>query len=291
MLVTVARKKQACMLEIDRSPCHGDPVVDLTALLADLRAEGDELDAMVASLPDGGWIRPTPSAGWTIAHQVAHLAWTDDRALLSTTDTEAFHAEAAEALRAHPSPQRWVDEGAAEGARTPPAELLDRWRRGRARLADALAAVPAGVKLPWYGPPMSPASMATARLMETWAHTTDVADALGVRRVPTARLRHVAHLGVRTRDFAYGAMNLIPPAEPFLVRLDAPDGSVWAWGPQDAAQRVSGPALDFCLLVTQRVHREDTRLVAVGTDADRWLDLAQAFAGPPGDGRKPGART
>ena len=133
--------------------------------------------------------------------------------------------------------------------------------------------------------------MATARLMETWAHTTDVADALRVRREPTARLRHVAHLGVRTRNFAYGVRNLTPPAEEFRVGLTAPDGAVWTWGPQDAAQRVTGSALDFCLLVTQRIHRDDTDLVAVGEDAARWLDIAQAFAGLPGEGRKPGSRT
>ncbi|HEV2781222.1 MAG TPA: TIGR03084 family metal-binding protein [Actinophytocola sp.] len=265
-------------------------MVDLTALLDDLAREGDELDAMLAGLPDEDWARQTPAPGWTVAHQVAHLAWTDDRALLSVTDPDAFTAELA-ALAHHPAPRRWVDEGAAEGAKAPPAQLRARWHRGRTELAGALAAVPNGRRLPWYGPPMSAASMATARLMETWAHTTDVADALGVRREPTARLRHVAHLGVRTRDFAYGVRNLTPPAEPFRVELVAPDGSVWTWGPADAAQRVCGSALDFCLLVTQRIHRDDTDLVAVGPDAHAWLDLAQAFAGPPGDGRKPGERS
>ncbi|HET9143702.1 TIGR03084 family metal-binding protein [Actinophytocola sp.] len=265
-------------------------MVDLTALLGDLRAEGDELDVLVRDLPAADWARPTPAAGWTIAHQVAHLAWTDDRALLAVTDAEAFQRETLQALAEHPETGRWVDEAAGEGARTPPAELLERWRTGRDRLEAALAAVPPGTRVPWYGPPMTAPSMVTARLMETWAHTTDVADALRVRREPTARLRHVAHLGVRTRDFAYGVRNLTPPAEPFRVELTAPDGEVWTWGPPDAGQRVSGPALDFCLLVAQRVHRDDTALAAVGADADAWLDIAQAFAGSPGDGRKPGER-
>ena len=53
------------------------------------------------------------------------------------------------------------------------------------------------------------------------------------------------------------------------------------------AQTVTGPAYDFCLLVTQRIHRADTALVAVGQDADRWLDIAQCFAGPSGEGRPP----
>lgn len=58
------------------------------------------------------------------------------------------------------------------------------------------------------------------------------------------------------------------------------------YGPEDAAQRVTGPALDFCLLVTQRAHRADLAVRAEGADADRWLDIAQAFAGPAGPGRE-----
>ena len=64
------------------------------------------------------------------------------------------------------------------------------------------------------------------------------------------------------------------------------DVPLWAWGPEDAEQRVTGPAYDFCLLVTQRRHRDDLALEATGTDADKWLDIAQAFAGPSGGGRE-----
>jgi uncharacterized protein (TIGR03084 family) len=127
--------------------------------------------------------------------------------------------------------------------------------------------------------------------METWAHGYDIADALGARREPTARLRHVAHIAVRTRDFAFMTRRLEPPAEPFRVELTGPSGEVWTWGPAEAAQRVTGPALELCLLATQRTNRADTTLVATGADADAWLDIAQAFAGPPGDGRDKGSRT
>ncbi|MGG7612927.1 maleylpyruvate isomerase family mycothiol-dependent enzyme, partial [Streptomyces sp. ZG43] len=145
-----------------------------------------------------------------------------------------------------------------------------------------------GTRAPWYGPPMSVPSMATARLMETWAHGQDVADALGVRREPTARLRHIARLGWRTRDFAYAMNGLTPPGEPFRIELTPPDGKgLWTYGPEDAPQKVTGPALDFCLLVTRRAHRDDLVVRAEGPDAERWLDLAQAFAGPPGTPRDP----
>ncbi|WUH98045.1 TIGR03084 family metal-binding protein [Spirillospora sp. NBC_00431] len=257
---------------------------DLNALLADLAAEGDSLDALVAPLPAARWADPTPAEGWTIAHQIAHLAWTDAQAHVAATDTEAFTALVERAMA---DPDGYVESGAREGAAEDPARLLARWRDGRRRLAGALAAVPAGRRIPWFGPPMSVASMATARLMETWAHGEDVADALGVRRAPTSRLRHVAHIGVRARDFAFGVRGLEPPGEAFRVVLRGPDGDEWTWGPADAAQTVTGPALDFCLLATQRRHRDDLALTATGADADHWLDVAQAFAGPPGPGRAP----
>jgi len=256
----------------------------VAALLADLRAEGNELDGVVAQLEDTAWLTPTLAEGWTVAHQIAHLAWTDDQALLAVTDPDGFGRLVAEA---GPALAGVVDEAAAEGARETPERLLGRWRAGRAALAEELLALPDGARLPWFGPPMSATSMATARLMETWAHGLDVTDALRSSPSVSPRLRHVAHIGVRTRDFAFRQHGQQPPAEEFRVELEAPDGDTWAWGPEDAEQRVTGPALDFCLRVTQRRHRDDLALTTVGPDADRWLDLAQAFAGPPGPGRPP----
>jgi len=255
-------------------------------MVADLRAESDDLDALVADLPPARWATDTPAAGWTIAHQIAHLAWTDGASILAATDPEGFNAELEKALANIDS---YVDDAAVQMAKTPPAELLASWRAGRAALGDALHGVAEGTKIPWFGPPMSATSMATARLMETFGHSQDVYDALGVAREATNRIKNVAHIGVRTRDYAYMVNNRQPPAEPFRIELVAPDGDVWCWGPEDAAQRVTGPALDFCLLVTQRRNRADLALVATGADADAWLDIAQAFAGPPGAGRKPSA--
>lgn len=251
-------------------------------MVADLRAESDELDAIVADLPSARWAEPTPAEGWTIAHQIAHLLWTDRVALTAVTDEPAFAALLEEAGK---DPAGFVDAGAEELAAMPPAELLVEWRRTRTRLHDELLTVVDGRKLPWFGPPMSAASMATARLMETWAHGLDVADALGVRRPATDRLRSIAHIGVRTRDFAFVINDRQPPAEPFRVELRAPDGGTWSWGPEDAAQRVTGSAEDFCMLVTQRRPRSALDVHAVGADAEQWLGITQAFAGPPGSGR------
>lgn len=255
---------------------------DAAAVIDDLREESSELDSLVGELRQDQWATPTPAAGWDIAHQIAHLAWTDDVALLAATDPGAFAAEVSRALDA---PESFVDEAAGLGAATPPPELLRRWREGRERLRAALRAAPAGTRIPWYGPPMSVPSLATARLMETWAHGQDVADALGVTRTPTARLRHVARIGIRARDYAHLVRGIKAPEEDFRVELTATDGGLIAYGPEGAAQRVRGPLLDFCLLVTRRAHRDDLAVTAEGADADRWLDIAQAFAGPAGPGR------
>ncbi|WNF28743.1 TIGR03084 family metal-binding protein [Streptomyces sp. C11-1] len=259
----------------------------VVAVIDDLREEGDELDALVAVLDDVAWRGPTPAAGWTVAHQIAHLAWTDAVALLATTEPERFGDEVARALAA---PETFVDEAAeALVADHAPHALLARWRGGRQRLDKALRDAPAGTRIPWYGPPMSVASLATARLMETWAHGQDIADALGVTRTPTARLRHVARIGVRARNYAYAVRGTTPPEEEFRVELRSPGGEVIAYGPEGAAQRVTGPLLDFCLLVTRRAHRADLAVTAEGREADQWLSIAQAFAGPPGPGRPPRA--
>lgn len=257
---------------------------DPSSLIDDMHRESEELDRLVGELGEDDWALPTPAKGWSIAHQIAHLAWTDRAALLAVTDAEAFGRETEKASASQGS---LVDEGAEEGARMAPARLLATWRAGRSELERTLRSAPPGTRIPWYGPPMSAASMATARLMETWAHGQDVADALGVMRTPTDRLQHVVRIGVRTRNFAFGVRGLSAPGEEFRVELVGPSGELWTYGPESAAQRVTGPALDFCLLVTQRANRTDLAVRAEGPDADKWLDIAQAFAGPSGAGRAP----
>jgi uncharacterized protein (TIGR03084 family) len=114
-----------------------------------------------------------------------------------------------------------------------------------------------------------------------------VVDALGQAREATPRLRHVAEIGVRARPFAYAVNGLAVPQSPLRVELEAPGGEHWTWGPPDAADRVSGPALDFCLLVTQRRHGDDLKLAVEGSGAHQWATIAQAYAGTAGGGREP----
>ena len=261
-----------------------DPHAALSALSA-------RLDELVENAGPDRWNIDTPAEGWDVAMQIAHLAWTDEVSVTAIKDADAFQGVVEEAMA---DPTGFVDVGAAEIAATGRDEVLARWRLARGQLADALKAADPGAKIPWFGPPMRPKSMATARIMETWAHGVDVADGLGVDvdddPAFVGALPHVARLGFRTRAFAYMMNGLEAPTSEIHVALTMTDGSVIEFGPADAEQRVTGPAVDFCLLVTQRVHLDDTALEAVGHDAREWLGIAQAFAGLPGGGREKGAR-
>ncbi len=258
-------------------------MTELVDVLADLRAEGDDLDRMVAELTPEQWALPTPAPGWTIAHQIAHLTWTDEQVIAAATDPTGFYTALSDLLT---DPEHLVDRGT-EATLAPPPQLLTHWRDSRSRVGQALTGMTPGTRHPWFGMNLSAMSSATGRLMETWAHGEDVAVALGTAREPTGRLRHVAFIGYATLAHSFRTHGRPEPTDGVYLELTAPGGGTWAYGSPDAADRVAGPALDFCLLVTQRTHRADTALVATGPVADEWLDIAQSFAGPPGPGREP----
>jgi len=259
--------------------------VDMRELADDLAAETAALRAMVAGLDDDGWRKPTPAEGWRVGDQISHLAFFDDAAIQSATDPEGF---AAEMERAVTVGELTPDDIAERYRSQAGAELLAWFDASRRRLIKVFSELDPTLRLPWFGLPMSAASSLTARIMETWAHGQDVADALGEVRQPTPRLRHIAHIGVRALPFSFAANGLEVPTEPVRVELTAPGGEMWTWGSGHAVNRVTGTALDFCLIVTQRRHRSDTSIRAEGQIAEQWLSIAQAFAGQPGAGRRPG---
>jgi uncharacterized protein (TIGR03084 family) len=255
---------------------------DLSALVDDLVAESAVLEAVLDPLRPSQWSLPTPATGWSIGDQVSHLAYFDEATLQSLVDPEGFRHDADQMTTGGDD---FPDRIAAAHRGRSGTELLGWFRDARAALVAAYRGVDPRRRLPWYGPDMTTASSITARIMETWAHGQDVVDALGVGRVRSRRLRHIAHLAIRAMPYSYAVNHLPPPTEPISVELVGPDGDTWNWGPTDNVDRVAGSALDFCLVVTQRRHRDDTSLIVTGPNAQRWIAIAQAFAGPAGTGR------
>jgi uncharacterized protein (TIGR03084 family) len=258
-------------------------------LCADLAAEHAALDAVVARVPASAWSTATPAAGWDVRDSISHLCFFDEAATLALTDPPAFETlrrqlTSAQADRVSPDVDlgRRSADGPGPGCGAGP--LLTRWRTSRQHTLAAIAAAHAGApraRVPWFGPPMSLASFTTARLMETWAHGADIRTGLGVPLETTPRLRHVIHIGVSARPFAFAVHEVTDPGDPIRVEATAPDGTVWSWGPEGAKDRVSGPALELALVLTQRRHRSRTRIRVTGTTATAWLEIAQAFAGRP----------
>lgn len=226
----------------------------------DLEAEYEDLDKLVKGLDENAWGRAVPFDGWTIKDEISHLAYFDRAAYFSATDLDAFNKSVEEMVEGFVDFDQMHDNVNKEGREMDPDRLLAWWRRERKRLLAAYAGLDPKARLPWYGPPMSARSSATARLMETWAHGQDIADALGILRTPTDRLRHIAHMGVSTFDWSFKNRQMAVPETRVRVELNAPSGGQWDWGPEDARDRVSGPALDFCLVAVLRRHPDDTAL-------------------------------
>lgn len=257
----------------------------LDEVRADLEAECESLDALVAGLDTPGWNTPTPAEGWTVKDQISHLASVDEWATLAAGDPEGFITWMTTLPAA--DPDAIVNRPVEQARHRSGADVLAWWRQARAGLADALERADPSARAPWFGPPMALPTLLTARLMETWAHGEDVAEALGVERLPTVRLRHIAHLGVRTRGYAYASRGLPLPPVDVRVELTGPGGETWTWGDETAADRVRGPAVDFCRVVTRRRQVSDTALAAEGDAAAEWLSIAQAFAGAAGKDPQP----
>jgi len=256
----------------------------------DLLAEYRDLASLCASLSAEDWRRRTDFYGWTPWDEVAHLCYFDQTALQSVTDPDAFVA-GAKALNAQMASGKEISAVAREtfGHLDGPA-LLERWRASFEPLVAALAKQDPKGRLNWYGPTMSARSFATARLMETWAHGQDIWDAIKRPRPGTHRLKAIAHIGVSTFGWTFVNRKFPLPAVQPYVELISPDGSLLTWGDPSATDYVRGDLQDFCLLVTQRRNRVDTRLRWAGEAAEQWTRFAQCFAGPPVDGPAPGQR-
>lgn len=254
----------------------------LDVVRRDLAGEQHALDDIVAHITDEQFELPTPSPGWNVADQIGHLTYFDGAATSAISDPKSFADRARELYDGVVA--QGVDEFTLGTFRSlSRSEQLASWRLNRLTLLEASTSLHEGDRVAWFGPSMGAVSFLTARLMETWAHGVDVADALGVNHSSTDRLQHIARLGFMTRKWSYAVRGEDLPDGEILVDLTSPTGDRWSWGDEGATDAVRGSAHEFCLVVTQRRHIDDTAL-ETGELGRHWLLRAQAFAGAPSDG-------
>src|SRR6516225_9587179 len=164
----------------------------------DLEAEEDRLQGILEGLDEAQWASPSGAAGWTVADVVLHLAQSEEAALASATGAvRAFRREPGATLDE-------VMDQRVRAERASPAQVFRRWRNARAAALAATRAADPQLSLPWAEAraPLKPATLATTRLAEHWAHGLDITGPLGTPSPDTARLPHPAGLAPRPRRSA-----------------------------------------------------------------------------------------
>jgi uncharacterized protein (TIGR03084 family) len=248
-----------------------DPA-EVASVIDDLQSEHHAIEVVVRGALEGAHLEaPTLATSWSVRDTIEHLAIGDRLALLAVGDPEAFAADRAGHARSWSAMVRGFGNE----------DLCRHWHVGHRSLIAALRESEPARRVVWVGPSMSLRSFATARIMENWAHGEDIAHACRVAYPVTDRLRHICHLGVLTRGFSFTVRGQPAPDGAVRVELKLEGGGTWLAGDPAAEDRVSGPARDFCLVVTQRRHVEDTALAVRGDGAAAWMRCAQAFAGAP----------
>ncbi len=247
--------------------------------------EAAVLGQVLVGLEAQDWETATPAEGWSVRDQVAHLAFVFDLAATAATDPAAFQSKTR--LAAEIGFDAAVNKALAWCNTGSPVEVLVRWETHLARAATALTDADADGVVPWLVRPLPPTVLLMAGMTEVLAHGQDVADAVGYTLPRTDRVAYLVHFVHHTRDFGYETPGMTPPADLPRFEVNLPSGALLEVGSSDAEQVVRGDAVDLCLLATRRRHRDDLRLHATGDVADKWLDVAQAYRGPAGPGRKP----
>jgi uncharacterized protein (TIGR03084 family) len=239
-------------------------------IIDDLIAEYDRLEAILGGLDDEAWNSPSGAPGWSVADVVLHLAQTEEGVVATASRTD--------------EPGTWrsgesVDdqvEQMVRAQRDAPPVIFARWRAARRAAVNALRTADPDVRLPWAAAPLKPATLATTRLAEHWAHGLDITDPLGIPYPDTDRLRHIAWLGHATLPYAFA----VAGEEPHDVHceLTGPDGATWRYGPEGAESTISGPAGAFCRVGARRLSPDESRLTTAGPYAAAALRVLRNYA-------------
>ena len=239
----------------------------------DLAAEQERLEGILGGLDEARWLSPSGAAGWTIADVVLHLAQSEESVVITVSGGDLRTGLGQTAVGT-------VDErvdALVRAERAAPDVVFGRWQRARRAGLDALRAADPDRPLAWVAAPVKPATLATTRLAEHWAHGLDITGPFGIDLPDTGRLRHVAWLAHRTLPYSMTLAGEEPA--PVWCELTAPDGaSVWQFGPPDAESAIAGAAGDFCRVAAQRLSPAQFRLRTRGPRGATALRLLRTYA-------------
>lgn len=255
----------------------------------DFYDESLALNALLEPLSDGEFESVTLFKDWTINNIIRHLHVWNIAADLSIKDESAF-ADFLKEMAAGIRGGRLPDFEAAYLGNLSGQQLRQTWITRAKVMADHFAVADPKQRLKWVGPDMSALSSVTARLMESWAHAQAIYDVLGVERKDGDRIGNIVRLGVNTWQWTWKNRRLDPPGPMPRLKLTAPSGALWEYGEPSDSGLIEGSATDFCQVVTQCRNVADTGLSVTGDVAERWMAVAQCFAGPPQDPPGPGVR-
>jgi uncharacterized protein (TIGR03084 family) len=236
----------------------------------DLRAEQDRLEEILSKLDDAGWRSPSGAPGWSVADVVLHLAQSEEAVVYTATERGGTGLETA------PGNLDAEMDRLVQQQRDEPAAVLERWRIARRAAFTALTEADPQTRLRWVAAPLRPATLATTRLAEHWAHGLDITGPLGIPFPDTDRLRHIAWLGHRMLPYAFATAGL--PAREVYCELTAPSGATWRFGPPDAESTVTGPAGVFCRVGARRLQYQRSGLVTRGPHAEAALRVLRNYA-------------
>jgi uncharacterized protein (TIGR03084 family) len=254
-----------------------DPAAPMADLLGDLAAEQAQVDVLLDDLSPEQWELPAASCAWTFKEELLHIAAFDWAAVELVSGRGQTVTEVADASFGHDEVHRVTAYAHLTGR-----EVLTAWRTVRSRLVTSFAAADPKQRVPWApGLPMSAKSLVSARLMELWAHSVDLYDALGREPVVKDRIASTLFLSWQARPNAYRINGLELPDTPVYLDVTLPSGAHWTKGDPAAVDRITGSARDWALVAVRRRRWQDVDLVVVGDEARRYAGVVQTFAGEP----------
>ncbi len=257
----------------------------------ELRDEAAEFHAFLETLDDEDWSTPTLFMGWTVWDIVAHLHFFDLVSLDSLKGEEAFAIRQKALIEGMAAKISSAEQTKQELGDLDAPALLAKWKETCDEMATQLAESDPKRRLPWFGPDMGVQMFTTARLMEMWSHSQAVYDLKLIKATHHDRIKNIVAIGVKTFGWTFINRKLEVPGPPPFVKLVAPSGEIWEFNDPSETERIEGDAVDFCLTVTQVRNVADTNLDVKGDVANRWMEIAQCFAGAAVDPPKPGYRT